>query len=58
MYNLKNVKNIHGGVLVLVKLQTEGCNFTKCNNTARVFFAFFKLYKWHQPPKPRDMKEH
>ena len=33
LYNLKNVKNNHGGVLILVKLQAE---------------AFFKLYKWYQ----------
>ena len=24
----KNVKNTHGGVLILVKLQAEACNFT------------------------------
>ena len=28
-YNLKNEKNTHGDVLLLVKLQTEACNFTK-----------------------------
>ena len=28
-YNLKNVKNTHEGVLILVKLQAEACNFTK-----------------------------
>ena len=32
LYNLKNVENNHGGVLLLVK----------------VFFTFFKLNKWHQ----------
>ena len=26
LYNLKNVKNIHGGVLILVKLQASACN--------------------------------
>ena len=25
LYNLKNVKNIHGGVLLLVKLQVQFC---------------------------------
>ena len=25
-YNLKNVKNTHGGALILVKLQAEACN--------------------------------
>ena len=29
--NLKNVKNTHGGVLLLVKLQVSACNITKSN---------------------------
>ena len=29
LYNFKNVMNTHGGVLLLSKLQTEACNFTK-----------------------------
>ena len=29
LYNLKMVKNIHGVVLLLVKLQAEACLFTK-----------------------------
>ena len=37
MYNLKNEKNTHGGVLLLVKLQA-----------LILFFTFFKLYKWYQ----------
>ena len=48
LYNLKNVKNTHGGVLILIKLQTEACNFTKINTPPWVFFAFFKLYRWYQ----------
>ena len=44
LHNLKNVKNTHGGVLLLVKLQT-GCNFTKSNTPPSVFFTFLKLYK-------------
>ena len=39
LYNLKNVKNTHGGVT---------CNFTKINTPPWVFFTFFKLYKWYQ----------
>ena len=39
LYNLKDVKNTHGSVLVLVKLQAEACNFTK-RNTPWVFFTF------------------
>ena len=38
LYNLKNVKNIHGGVLLLVKLQVP----------LWVFFTFFKLCKWYK----------
>ena len=29
LYNLKNVKITHGGVLLFVKLQAKACNFTK-----------------------------
>ena len=47
LYNLKNVKSTHGGVLILVKLQASTCKFTKIN-TPWMFFMFFKLYKWHQ----------
>ena len=36
----KNVKNTHEGVLVLVKLQAEACNFTKINIPPCVFFTF------------------
>ena len=37
LYNLKNVKNIHGEVLLLVKLQASTCNLTKSN----IFSCFF-----------------
>ena len=40
LYNLKNVKNTHGGVLFLVKLQ-EACNFTKNETPPWVFFSVF-----------------
>ena len=46
LYNLKNMKNIHGGVLLLV--QAEACNFTNSNTPPWMFFTFFKLYKWYQ----------
>ena len=46
--NLKNVKNTHRGVLILVKLQALACNFTKINTPPCVFFTFFKLCKWFQ----------
>ena len=46
--NLKNVKNTHGGVVILVKLQAEDCNFTKINTPPLMFFTFFILYKWYQ----------
>ena len=48
LYNFKNVKNTHGGVLILVKLQAEACNFTKINTPPWVSFTFFKSYKWFQ----------
>ena len=47
LYNLKNVKNTHGGVLLLVKL-LKACNFTKSNTPPWVFFTFFELYSWYQ----------
>ena len=46
LYNLKNVKNTHEGVLLLVKLQAKACNFSKINTRPWVFFMFFKLGKW------------
>ena len=48
LYNLKNVKNTHRGVLILVKLQAETCNFTEINTPPWVIFTFFKLYKRYQ----------
>ena len=48
LYNLKSVKNTHEGVLILVKLHAEACNFTMTNTPPWVFFTFFKLYKWYQ----------
>ena len=44
LYNLKNVKNTHGRVLILVKLQV----FTKSNTPPWMFLRFFNLYKWYQ----------
>ena len=46
LYNSKNVKNTHGGVL-LVKLQAFS-TFSKSNTLPWVFFTLFKLYKWYQ----------
>ena len=40
LYNLKNVKNSHGGVLVLLKLKASACNFTKINASPWVFSRF------------------
>ena len=40
LYNLKNMKNTHGGVSILVKLQAEAPSF--------VFFTFLKLYTCYQ----------
>ena len=47
LYNLKNLKNTYGGVLILVKLQASACTFTKINTPPWVFFMFFK-YKCYQ----------
>ena len=46
--NLKNVKNAHGGVLLLVKSQAKACNFNKSNTPPWLFVTFFKLYKQYQ----------
>ena len=40
LYNFKNLKNTHGGVLILVKLQAEACNFTKITLLHRCFSRF------------------
>ena len=42
-YNLKNVRNTHGGVPLLVKLQDSACHFTKSNTHPWVFFHVFKI---------------
>ena len=42
------MKNTHGGVLILVKLQASACSFTKINIPPWVFFTLFELYKWYQ----------
>ena len=49
MYNLKNVENILGGVILLVKLQVSACNLT--------IFTFFKLYKCYQTCKASHLQE-
>ena len=38
LYNLKNVQNTHGEVLL----------FNKSNTPPWVFFTFLNLYKWYQ----------
>ena len=40
LHNLKNVKNTHGGVSILVELQADTLSW--------VSFTFLKLYKWYQ----------
>ena len=42
LHNLKNVKEILEGVLLLVKFQAKACNFTKSNTPPWVFY-FFKI---------------
>ena len=40
LYNLKDMKNTHGGVLLLVKMQALACNFTKSNTPPWMFLRF------------------
>ena len=42
------MRNTHGGVLLLVKLQAKSLNFTKSNTPPSAFFTFSKLYKCYQ----------
>ena len=46
LYNLKNVKNTHEGLLLSKKLQALFCNFANRITPPWVFLTFFKLYKW------------
>ena len=48
LFNLRNLKNTHGEVLLLVKLQASACNFNESSTPSWVFFMFIKLYKWYQ----------
>ena len=49
LVQFKKMKNIHRGVLLLVKLQTKASNFTESSTRPWIFFvAIFKLYKWYQ----------
>ena len=48
LQKLKNVTNTHQGVLLLVKLQTSACIFTKSNSLPWVFFEPFKQCQWYQ----------
>ena len=41
--NLKNIKNINGGVLLFVKLQAKACSFTKSNLPPVVFFKWYQI---------------
>ena len=54
LYNLKNVNNTHGGVLLLVNCRLKAFIFSKSNIPPRVFFTFsnstngIKLQKTYQ----------
>ena len=48
LYKFKKVKNAHGGVILLLKLQAKVCNFTESNTHPWMFFTFFKSFKWYQ----------
>ena len=47
LYNLKNVKNIQGGALILVQLQDQPATLLKLA-LLRGCFSRFKLNKWYQ----------
>ena len=42
LYNLKNDESVHAGVLLLVKLQTLACNFTKSRTPPWMLFTILK----------------
>ena len=43
LYNLKNMENTQGGLLLLVKLEVSACSFTKSNTPLWKFFTFFLM---------------
>ena len=49
MYNLKKVKNTHGGVLLLAKLSPSGFNFNKRMTSLECFSSFlnWKYIRYH-----------
>ena len=56
LFNLKNVKNTHGGVLFLVKLNASACNFTICNTPPWVLLRFLNCTKGTKSRKTSHMK--
>ena len=48
LYILKNVRNIHGGVLLLAKCRLQPAPFLKVTLFHGCFSRFFKLYKQYQ----------
>ena len=49
LYNFKNVKDTHGKVLLFVKLQALGCNFTKSNIPHGCFSSFLNCKTANTP---------
>ena len=43
LYNLKNMKNTHDGVSLLVKFQAEVCNFTVSNTPLWIYGCFSRF---------------
>ena len=41
------MKDTHGGMLLLVKLQASVCIFAESKTSQWVFFTILKLCKWH-----------
>ena len=48
LYNLKNVKNTHGGVLILVKLKLVKCKLTLLHGCFSRFLKCTNGTKWYQ----------
>ena len=57
LYNLKNVKSTHGGVLLLVMLLTKTCNFTKVTLLYGCFPRFLNCTDGRKSRKVSQMNQ-
>ena len=56
LYNFKNVKNTHGIVLLLVKLQAEACNLLKVTLLLGCFSRFLNCTNVTKSRKPSSLQ--